>query len=123
MTNRVVKILLILAAASTGVALFGLFLDDWNAVFAVIGGAGAAVTFLVAAGVAKLVGDSAPRKVTSLGSLGSISIIIGLATWLFETWITQGGEGRFIFPLPFLYLPLLMIGVALVVVGAINKQK
>ncbi len=122
MTNRVVKILLILAAVSGGVALIGFSLDDWNAVFAVIGGLSAATIFLVAAGLAKLVGDSVPKKVSSLGRLGAISITLGVAIWLFDAYISRDG-GRFFIQLPVIYGALLLIGLVLILINAINKRK
>jgi hypothetical protein len=114
--------LLILASASGGVALIGFTLDDWNAVFAVIGGLSAATIFLVAAGLAKLVGDSAPKKVSSLGRLGAISITLGVATWLFDSYISQGG-GRFFIQLSLIYGALLVIGLVQILINAINKRK
>jgi len=123
MTNRVVKFLLILAAVSAGVALVGAIMGDWNGLVLIIGSAGASAVLLLIAGLVKLVGDFLPQGVSQLGRLGAISFTIGLAVWLFEAWITQGGEGRFFIPLPLIYLPLLAIGIVLSVVGVTRNRK
>jgi hypothetical protein len=113
----------ILALQGVGFAIFMWFLGDWNAAIGLVVGGGAAALFGAVGLIIQIVGALIPKGTTGCVQAGIGLLLVATLTWIYEFQMNNGAVGHFLFPLSFIYIPLLIGGVTLLTLGISKNRK
>ena len=120
--KRFAQVFLALAGLSLVVG-FGLALTgSWGGVIGFVVGGGGALLFGAISLLFHLLSKVTPKKTNGPLQFGIGMLILGALTWVYNDWITYGGEGTFFFPLFTIYLPALILGAIFTVVGLVRRK-
>ena len=104
------------------IGLILVLMGGWYGVIGIVVGGGGAALFGLVSLIFHLLSNVTPKQTNGTLEFGVGMLITGSLIWIYNAWITGGGEGTFFFPLITLYLPAFVLGAIFTIIG-LKKRK